>query len=113
MPAQQTPDFVAYLLEIRVLLAPAYTRQAIQMATGETAALLASFTDIEDNPVTFAHADWELHHLLTVRAANPIFPLLLSSFQSLYQIMGERYFASPKNRIRSRAYYADLLSCTK
>lgn len=113
LPVQQMPDFVAYLLEIHVLLAPAYTRQAIQMAAGEIATLLSSYIDIEDIPAAFAHADWELHHLLTIRAMNPIFPLLLNSFQSLYQIMGERYFATPKNRTRSRAYYADLLTFAK
>jgi GntR family negative regulator for fad regulon and positive regulator of fabA len=110
MPAQQTPDFVAYLLEIRVLLAPAYTRQAIEQASSEITTLLATYTDIEDSPAAFARADWDLHHLLTLRAENPIFPLLLNSFQSLYQVMGEHYFESLENRNRSRVYYAGLLT---
>jgi GntR family negative regulator for fad regulon and positive regulator of fabA len=113
MPAQQTPDFVAYLLEIRVLLAPAYTRQAMHAASAKITALLATYADIKDSPTAFARADWDLHHLLTLRAANPIFPLLLNSFQSLYQVMGERYFASAENRSRSRAYYAGLLACAE
>jgi len=113
MPAQQTPGFVAHLLEIRVLLAPTYTRQAMEQASGEIAALLSGYPDITDSPSAFARADWELHHLLTLRAANPIFRLLLNSFQSLYQVMGERYFASAENRDRSRAYYAGLLACAK
>ena len=113
MPSQQSPDFVAHLLEIRVLLAPAYTRQAMEQASPEVAALLADYADIEETPPAFAHADWELHHLLTLRAANPIFRLLLNSFQNLYQIMGERYFVSAESRKRSRAYYADLLNCAK
>lgn len=113
MPSQQTPDFVAHLLEIRVLLAPAYTCQAMHMAPTEIAALLVSYTDIEDSPAAFARADWDLHHLLTLRAENPIFPLLLNSFQSLYQVMGEHYFVSPENRNRSRVYYAGLLACAR
>ena len=113
MPSHQTPDFVAHLLEIRVLLAPAYTCQAIQAAPAEIAALLATYAEIEDSPVAFARADWELHHLLTLRAENPIFPLLLNSFQSLYQVMGEHYFEPPENRNRSRAYYAGLLTCAR
>jgi len=110
MPSQQTPDFVAHLLEIRVLLAPAYTRQAIEAASPELAALLTRFADLEDTPAAFAGADWELHHLLTLRAANPIFRLLLNSFQTLYQVMGEHYFVPAENRKRSRAYYAELLT---
>lgn len=113
MPSQQTPDFVAYLLEIRILLAPAYTRQAMESSSSEVAALLTKFETIEDTSAAFASADWELHHLLTLRAGNPIFRLLLNSFQSLYHIMGEHYFVSAENRKRSRAYYAELLNCAK
>jgi len=112
-PSQQTSDFVAHLLEIRVLLAPAYTRQGMEAASSEIAALLAKFIDIEDIPAAFANADWELHHLLTLRAENPIFRLLLNNFQNLYRVMGEHYFTSPENRNRSRAYYTELLDCAK
>lgn len=113
MPSQQTSDFVAHLLETRVLLAPAYTRQAMETAPSEIATLLTKIINIEDTPTAFASADWELHHLLTLRAENPIFRLLLNSFQSLYQIMGEHYFISVENRNRSRTYYAELLNCAK
>lgn len=113
MPSQQTSDFVTHLLEIRVLLAPAYTRQAMEQASSEIAALLAAYADIEETPAAFARADWELHHFLTLRAANPIFRLLLNSFQNLYQVMGEHYFATADNRKRSRAFYAELLNCAK
>jgi GntR family transcriptional regulator, negative regulator for fad regulon and positive regulator of fabA len=113
MPSQQTADFVAHLLEIRVLLAPAYTRQAMETAASEIADLLDQFAELDDTSAVFAAADWELHHLLTLRASNPIFRLLLNSFQSLYQVMGEHYFVSQESRERSRSYYAELLSCAK
>jgi GntR family negative regulator for fad regulon and positive regulator of fabA len=113
MPSQQTPDFVTHLLEIRVLLAPAYTRQAMEQASAEITALLTRFVYIEETPAAFANADWELHHLLTLRAANPIFRLLLNSFQNLYQAMGEHYFVTAESRKRSRTYYAELLSYAK
>lgn len=113
MPSQQTPDFVTHLLEIRVLLAPAYARQGIEQAASEIAALLADYAKLADEPAAFARADWELHHLLTLRAANPIFRLLLNSFQNLYQVMGGRYFIPAENRNRSRIFYAELLACAK
>jgi GntR family negative regulator for fad regulon and positive regulator of fabA len=113
MPSQQSPDFVTHLLEIRVLLAPAYTRQAMEQSAPEIAALLAHYADLEDSPAAFARADWELHHLLTLRAANPIFRLLLNSFQNIYQVMGEQYFIPAENRNRSRAFYSELLVCAK
>ena len=113
IPSQQTPDFVAYLLEIRALLAPTYTRQAMEQAASEIAAFLTKLMDIEEKPEAFAYADWELQHLLTLRAVNPIFRLLLNSFQSLYEIMGQHYFASSESRKRSRAYYVEMLNCAK
>ena len=113
MPSQQSPDFVTHLLEIRVLLAPAYTRQAMDQSASEIAALLADYAELEDTPAAFARADWELHHLLTLRAANPIFRLLLNSFQNIYQVMGEHYFVPAENRNRSRAFYSELLNCAK
>ncbi len=113
MPSQQTPDFVAHLLEVRVLLAPTYTRQAMERAAPEIAALLAGYADLEESPTAFAAADWDLHFLLTQRATNPIFRLLLNGFQDLYRGMAERYFALPESRKRSRAYYAELLNYAK
>ena len=57
MPSQQTPDFVAHLLEIRVLLAPTYTRQAMEQASSEIAALLSKYADLEETSAAFASAD--------------------------------------------------------
>ena len=82
-------------------------------AAPEIVASLAAYDSLEDSPAAYARADWDLHHLLTLRAANPIFCLLLNSFQSLYQLMGERYFALPENRSHSRSFYARLRACTQ
>ncbi len=106
--AGQSPDFVAHLLEVRTLLAPAYTFQAYQAAGDEVRAFLKNTTDLDDNPSAFARFDWQLHHLLTQRAANPIFRLLLNSFKALYVAMAERYFAFEQCRQHSRAFYAAL-----
>jgi GntR family negative regulator for fad regulon and positive regulator of fabA len=113
MPSQRSSDFVAHLLEIRVLLAPTYTRQALEHAAEEVVALLSGYGELEEDPTVFALADWELQALLTRRAANPIFRLLLNSFQGLYQVMAEHYFVARENRERSRAYYAALLQMAR
>jgi GntR family negative regulator for fad regulon and positive regulator of fabA len=112
-PIHQSPDFVTHLLALRVLLAPAYARQAIQAASSEIAGLLESYTGLDDAPSTFAHADWELHRMLTQRAANPVFRLLLNSFQNLYILVGEQYFTFPECRASSRAFYDELLNCAR
>ncbi|MCI0519171.1 MAG: fatty acid metabolism transcriptional regulator FadR [Chloroflexi bacterium] len=113
MPAQQTPAFVAHLLEFRVLVAPTYTRQAVEAAAAEIAARLGALAAIEDTSTAFAAADWEVHFLLTQRAANPIYRLMLNSFQAMYPAVGEHYFKPAENRARSRAYYAALARCAQ
>jgi len=112
-PAGQTPDFVTHLLEFRILLAPAYTRQAIDSAAGEVAVLLESYALLEDNPSVFACADWELHIRLTQLASNPIFCFLFNGFQNLSIPVGEQYFAFLACRQHSRNFYADLLNCAR
>lgn len=109
----QSPDFISYLLEVRALLAPTYTRQAITAIASELVSRLESYADLQDNPRAYALADWELHHELTLAAENPIFRLLLNSFQSLYVNTGERYFTFPECRKHSRTFYAKLLVCAR
>ncbi|MCX6033859.1 MAG: fatty acid metabolism transcriptional regulator FadR [Chloroflexi bacterium] len=112
-PAGQSPDFVTHLLEFRVLLAPAYARQALESAPGEVATLLESYNRLEDNPSAFARADWELHIRLTQLAPNPIFRFLFNGFQKLSIQVGEHYFAFPECRQHSRHFYSELLNCAR
>ena len=111
--SHQSPDFVTHLLELRVLLAPAYTQQAFKVAASEIADLLEGHTGLGDTPFAFARADWDLHRLLTQRAANPVFRLLLNGFQELYISMGEQYFTFPECRASSRTFYTKLLMCAR
>lgn len=107
-PHRSALDFVTAVLEARVLLAPAYTRQALERAPGEVAALLAEYETLPDDPVALAHADWDLHQQLARRAANPIFPLVLNSFADLVPTLSVRYFALADCREHSRAFYGAL-----
>jgi GntR family negative regulator for fad regulon and positive regulator of fabA len=110
-PQHQSPDFVSYLLEIRLLLAPAYTRQALAQSCSRISELLKQADQLNEDPAAFAQFDWQLHFLLTQLAPNPVFRLLLNSFESLYALMAERYFSFEACRQNSRAFYAALLTC--
>lgn len=112
-PAGRSPDFVTHLLEFRVLLAPAYTRQAIESSPDELATLLESYDHLEDNPSTFARVDWDLHIRLTQLATNPIFRFLFNGFQKITIPVGEQYFAFPECRQHSRYFYTELLNCAR
>ncbi len=103
------PDFVTNLLEVRAVLAPAYTRSAVKHGPREVIALLENLIRLDDTPEAFAEGDWSLHRQLTLSAGNPVYVLLLNGFQSFYEKMALTYFSSPQARNFSRAFYRDLL----
>lgn len=108
-PHHQSPDFIASLLEVRQLIAPEYARQALAQSGPEIAAFLRKSARLDDDPAAFARFDWELHHLLTQKSPNPIYRMLLNSFEDLYLLMGSQYFAFSACRQHSRDFYAALL----
>ena len=105
---QLPPDFVRQLLEVRLHLAPAYTRAAVERAAPPVAELLSAAPIMTVEPGEFARFDWLLHHRLTVLSGNPIFTLILNGFQGFYEVVATRYFASGETRALSEAFYRDL-----
>jgi GntR family negative regulator for fad regulon and positive regulator of fabA len=107
------PDFVANLLRVRLVMAPAYTRAAIQTQPGHVAALLEEGIHLQESPQTYARFDWRLHRGLTLASGNPIFTLILNGFRDLYLQIGPRYFQHPQALKHSRAFYKDLLASAR
>ena len=106
-PAHLPPDFVGQLLEVRLQLAPAYTRAAVARAAPELDAFLGEAESLA-GPADFARFDWRIHHLLTVRSGNPIYTLILNGFRGFYEDIARHYFATAEARQLSRRFYADL-----
>lgn len=103
-----SPNFVSQLLEVRLHLAPAYTRAAVAQAAPEVAEFLSAAASLDDSPAAFAHFDWQLHHRLTVCSGNPIYTLILNGFEGIYEEMARRYFAPRDARSMSAAFYHEL-----
>lgn len=80
MPAH----FVTDLLEVRVILAPAYTRLAVLREPEEVAAIPEEGSALPEDAQAFAVFDWRLHHFLTVASGNPIYTLILNGFGDFY-----------------------------
>lgn len=112
-PSPLPPQFVPNLLTVRLSLAPAYTRLAIEQSPQAIADLLEAYQAIEDTPEAFAEADWHLHRVLTIASGNPVFTLILNGFGGLYLSLAGRYFASSEARAHSRGFYAGLLSAVR
>ena len=108
-PEALTPAFILNLLEVRAVLAPAYSRLAFARASKELADFLEAYTHLADTPEAYAQADQELHHQLTLFSGNPIFTLIYNGFRKLSFQAGLDYFASAEARGSSREYYEGLL----
>ena len=106
-------DFVPNLLSLRLVLAPAYTRLAVEHFPRDIAELLESYSQLPEDADTFAAADWHLHRALTIASGNPVFTLILNTFSDLYHTMARRYFAAPQARQASRAFYGNLAAAAR
>ncbi len=106
-------DFVPNLLFVRLLLAPTYTRMAVELEPRRVEQTLIDYTQLADLPQNFASFDWRLHHRLTIMSGNPIFTLILNGFSDLYEPMARLYFRQPDSRASSRLFYTELLAAAK
>jgi len=106
-------DFIPHLLEVRLVMAPAYTHAAVKRSAASVVEQLAGHTSLDDSPAAFAAFDWALHHALTVCSGNPVYTMILNGFAGFYEEMAALYFAQPEARASSRAFYAALLDAAR
>ncbi len=106
-------DFITNLLEVRLAMAPAYTRQAVINRAPMVLQCLEEAPALADAPAAYASFDWRLHHTLTVASTNPIYTLILNGFSGFYEQIAAVYFASPPHRHASQMFYAALQSAAQ
>jgi len=107
------PNFVSNLLQVRLALAPAYTRQAVENSPSQVIEYLKEYLSLEESPEGYASFDWRLHHTLTIASGNPIFTLILNGFAGFYENMACIYFMQVDARQASREFYRSLYEATK
>jgi len=110
---QLPPDFVPNLLEVRLSMAPAYTRAAVASSPDCVVAYLIEQDSLDDSPQALAAFDWGLHRTLTIASGNPVYVLILNGFAGFYEEMACLYFSRPQARAVSRAFYAALLDAAR
>ncbi|MFT9820684.1 GntR family transcriptional regulator [Lysinibacillus sp. NPDC056185] len=104
-----TDEFIMHLLELRSTLTPTYIRDAVTFNQPKVVALLANLEQLEDSAESYAAFDWDLQKKCAGLVVNPIFLLILNSFDSIYIDMAKRYFSVKEYRKLSLDYYHDLL----
>lgn len=102
------PTFVTNLLDVRLQLAPAYTRDAIARDPERIARYLEHHQKLSDTAAAFAAYDWQLHRQLAIVSNNPIYTLILNGFADFYEQLARVYFSSADSRQASRDFYTKL-----
>lgn len=105
-----TEGFIIYLLEIRSALAPSFVKEAVARNPVKVVAALADSDILEDSAYALAAFDWSLQKTLAYLSGNPIYLLLLNSFNNVYMKLAHEYFKSDENRRISRRFYKQLLA---
>jgi GntR family transcriptional regulator, negative regulator for fad regulon and positive regulator of fabA len=106
-------DFVPNLMNVRILLAPAYTCMAIERDCAAVAGLLENAPAGGDPPEIYTSYDFTMHRQLTIISGNPVFSLFINSVTQLYQVVGSVYFSQAETRAHSHQYYQGLLDCAR
>lgn len=106
-------SFIPNLLEVRLAMAPAYARAAVERQHGRVVELLAHAPAAESSASEYADFDWLLHYSLTVDSENPVYTLIINGFSDFYRQMALRYFQNPAGRAASRQFYTDLLQAAQ
>jgi len=108
-PNHSYPQFVEHLLTVRCLLAPAYTRAAVESAPNKTVSLLRDSPAVNDSAEVFAAFDWKVHLQLSILSGNPVFTMILNGFTRMYYELGRQYFSMMEAREYSHSFYQALL----
>jgi GntR family negative regulator for fad regulon and positive regulator of fabA len=105
-------DFIPNLLQVRLALAPEYTRQAVEHSPAQVSQFLQNTIALNDTPEEYASFDWRLHYSLTIASGNPIFTLILNGFAGFYEQMACIYFKHSDTRKASLEFYQTLSDAT-
>lgn len=93
---------------MRLQLAPAYTRAAVEHRPQTVAGLLQARTALPDDPYSFAAFDWQLQRQLTIASTNPIYTMIMNGFADFYEELARYYFRPEASRAASRRFYLAL-----
>lgn len=103
------PGFITDLLEFRLLIAPAYTRDAVLHNAPRVVDHLHDMPAPDASAETFGAFDWHIQRTLTISSGSVIYPLILNGFAGMYRRLAVIYFQPQEARDASHAYYTALL----
>ncbi|MDF2855420.1 MAG: hypothetical protein K0Q87_1271 [Neobacillus sp.] len=107
----EVPDeFINHMLELRISITPTYVKEAVLHHRLKVISLFVPLDDLNDDAKSYAEFDWNLQQSLAKLSPNPIYLLILNSFNEIYSKLAEKYFLESSHRLASRLYYDELLN---
>lgn len=108
---KEIPDqFVLFFLELRSTMTSKYVNKAVMLNNVKVVSLLTEIETLHDSPNDYAAFDWKLQKELAYLSENPLFLLILNSFDEAYIKMATKYFTLSYCRKSSYNYYKELLA---
>ena len=103
------PDgFIAHLLEIRLVLLPPAALSAAQKQPQAILKHLEQAGGLANDAETFTDYDWNLQTLFARNSGNPVYPLILNDFKSVFHMIAQYYFVHENARSASLHFYRAL-----
>jgi len=108
------PELLESLLQLRMLLEPAYARLAAQNRTEEQARELYEIINKEESARSrdiqkITNLDFEFHLLIAVASGNNVYPLLLNSFRPVYTNLSGQFFNDPQVTATVHKYHRNMV----
>ena len=98
-------NLVDQTLQIRLLVAPAYTRQAIMNAFEEVEKALKPFAEGSDDPTVLAGMDYQIQKHLAALSGNNILTLIMNNLELLYTKALTVVYQDAEARKQTRVYF--------
>jgi fatty acid metabolism transcriptional regulator FadR len=108
------PELLESLLQLRMLLEPAFARFAAQNRTAEQIREFYEIIKKEESTGSrdiqkITNLDFEFHLLIAVASGNSVYPLLLNSFRPVYTNLSGQFFNDPQVTAAVHKYHRNTV----
>ena len=98
-------ELIDQVLHLRLLLAPANTRLAVEYSPAEVERFTQSIGEGIEDPVILANTDFQLQKLLSRLSKNSIFALTFNNLEMLYTKAMTHIYQDAEARKQARVYF--------
>ena len=98
-------NMVAQVLQVRLLLAPIYTRLAIYNGAPDVEKFMQGIAEGSEDPAALARQDFQAQKLLSRLSGNAILALTINNLEALYIKAMSAYYQDFEARKQARVYF--------